>query len=222
MARYSFEAKVRVAIIEENPVEREYLRALVAAAPGVAVSAMHPGIEGALPRLRKELPDLVLIDLDTRSKVQVEWLRQLHKELPHTSLLVLSAEKGSRQFFETLEAGISGWLQKPCTADQLLRAILVLQEGGAVLCSQAARMLLDYFEARGTSLHRLTGREQEVMRLLSEGCWTDDIAARMGVTRKTLRTHISNILEKMKVNSRAEALAKYLNPSGAAAQVTDH
>ncbi len=218
MAKYSSEIKIRVLIIEENPVEREYLRALVAGAPGVNVSAVHPSIEGVFPQLRKDLPDVVLINISAQREVEVEWLRQVHNELPHTSVLVLSAQRGSREFLQTLEAGISGWLEKPCTADQILRAILVVHEGGAVLSSQAARKLLDYFQARGSLLGSLTPREREIMLLLSEGCLTEDMAAKLGVARVTLHTHINNILEKLNVSSRAEAVAKYLNPMEAPVQ----
>jgi DNA-binding NarL/FixJ family response regulator len=210
--RHSSEVRTRVTIIEENHVEREYLQALVGAASGVTVSAVHEGINGVLPKLRKDLPDVLLIDIAASGKAQAEWLRRVHNELPHTSVLVLSSKRGGQEFLHTLEAGISGWLDKPCAADQIVRAILILKEGGAVLCSQAARRLLDHFDARGTLLDTMTGREREVMLLLSEGRLSEDIAARLGVAKATLRTHIKNILEKLKVGSRAEALAKYLNP----------
>ena len=202
----------RVAVIEEDPLEREYLLALMDGAPGLTVSAAYNKVPEALQDMADLRPDLVLVDLDAQSPSDVEWLGRLHAQLPQSALLVLSAEEGSEPFFKALEAGVSGWLQKPCTADQIVRAIRVLREGGAVLSSHAAGIVLDYFHARGASLECLSLRELQIMRLLSQGCGADNIAANIGVTKETLRTHFSNILEKMQVNSRAEAVAKYLNP----------
>ncbi len=213
LARSSSEVKIRVALVEANPVEREYLLALVDRAPGVTVSSVYSGLEGTLPALKKEQPDLVLIDLDALAGFDPEWLRELRARLPHTPLLVLSGEKNRDHVFNTLEAGVSGWLQKPCTPDQIVRAILALHEGGAVLSNQVARQILDYFHARGTSVGALTAREREVLGHLGQGAVAADIAARLGITRDTFRTHVRSILAKLKANSRAEAVAKYLNPS---------
>jgi DNA-binding NarL/FixJ family response regulator len=218
MAQYNPDIGIRVAVVEENPVEREYLTALVDGAPGVEVSSAYSGLAGTMSLLEKDRPDLLLLDLDALTGFQTEWIRELHTKLPHTTMLVLSAEKDRKQIFQTLEAGVSGWLQKPCTADQIIRAILLVHEGGAVLSSPVARQILNYFHARGSSVDTLTPREREVLGHLSQGLLAADIAAKLGVSRETIRTHVRNILVKLKANSRAEAMAKYLNPG----QITDH
>jgi DNA-binding NarL/FixJ family response regulator len=85
--------------------------------------------------------------------------------------------------------------------------------GGAVLSNQVARQILDYFHARGTSVGTLTAREREVLSQLGQGTVSADIAVKLGITKDTFRTHVRSILSKLNANSRAEALAKYLNPS---------
>jgi NarL family two-component system response regulator LiaR len=155
---------------------------------------------------------LVIVDLEIRREFDVDWLRQLHILLPCSPVLVLSGDKTREHLLRTMECGVSGWLQKPCTADQIVRAILVLHEGGAVLSSQVARKLLHYFHERGLSVDCLTVREREVLGLLSQGQQPPQIAKKLSMGRATVRTHVRSILLKLKANSRTEAVAKYLNP----------
>ena len=212
MASYSPDISIRVAVIEENAVEREYLLALVSRAPGVKVLAAYGSLTGTVAELEQEPPDLVIADLRVLDDFTVNWLRNFRTVLPHTAMLVLSDEKEREPVFQALEAGVSGWLQKPCTGDQIVRAILVLHDGGAVLSSPVARQILKYFHARGTSVDCLSHREREVLNLLGRGLQAMDIAARLGLTPSTVRTHVRNLLQKLKVTSRTEAVAKYLNP----------
>jgi DNA-binding NarL/FixJ family response regulator len=212
MARYTRDVNITVAVIEQNPVEREYLLALVAGAPGVTLSGAYNGLAAALPELEKNPPNMVIADLEGPDGFVATLLKQLHTALPHTSVLVLSTEKDRDHLFQALEAGVSGWLQKPCTADQILRAIVVLHEGGAVLSSPVAHKILEYFHARGSSIDCLSHREREILGLLGHGVQAVDIAEKLGLSRSTVRTHVRNMLLKLKANSRTEAVAKYLNP----------
>ncbi len=212
MAKYSREMKIRVGVIEPNPVEREYLLALVAGAPGVSVTDAYNDVETALSEFQRDQPDIVIADLAGADGCAPTWLKQLHTGAPHTTVLVLSTDKDRDQLFEALEAGVSGWLQKPCAADQILRAIVILYEGGAILSSSVARKILEYFHARGSSMNGLSRREREILGLLGQGVQAVDIAERLGLSPSTVRTHVRNLLQKLKANSRAEAVAKYLNP----------
>jgi DNA-binding NarL/FixJ family response regulator len=138
--------------------------------------------------------------------------RSCVKPCPHTSVLVLSTEKDRDQLFQALEAGVSGWLQKPCTADQIVHAIIILHEGGAILSSPVAPKILDYVHARGSTVQSLSGREREILGLLGHGMEAASIAEKLGLSGATVRTHVRNMLVKLKVSFRAEAVAKYLNP----------
>ena len=212
MAKYSRDVNIRVAVIEPNPVEREYLLALVSGAPGVTLTDAYDDLASALPQFPQDRPDIVIADLAGADHQAATWLKQLHSCVPHTAILVLSPDKNRDELFETLEAGVSGWLQKPCSADQILRAIGVLYEGGAILSSSVARKILEYFHARGNSVDGLSRREREILSLMVQGVQAIEIAEKLGVSRATIRTHVRNLLQKLNANSRAQAVAKYLNP----------
>lgn len=212
MVKYCPEEKTRIAIIEPNPIEREYLLALVGGAPGVTLSDACSSLGAALPDLEQSPPDLVIVDIDADNGLVTTWLKQMHTSLPDTAVLVLSAERNREHLFEALEAGVSGWLEKPCTADQVLHAIAMLQHGGAVLSSSVARKILQYFQARGHSVSHLSQREREILSLVGEGLQAGEIAERLDLSPSVVRTNVRTILLKLKANSRAEAVAKYLNP----------
>jgi DNA-binding NarL/FixJ family response regulator len=212
MAKYSSEVNIRVGVIEPNPVEREYLRALVAGVPGVTLSGAYSDLTEALQQWDQDPPDTVIADLEATDEVATTWLKQLHTTLPLTRLLVLSDEKARDHLFQALEAGVSGWLQKPCTAEQILRAIGILHEGGAVLSSPVARKILDYFRARGSSVACLSHREREILGLLGQGVKAAEIAEKLGLSRSSVRTHVRNLQLKLKAGSPTEAVAKCLNP----------
>ncbi|MGO8927569.1 MAG: LuxR C-terminal-related transcriptional regulator [Limisphaerales bacterium] len=212
MARYSSDLNIRVALIDPNPVEREYLLGLVAGVPGVTLTGAYSGLAAALPELENDSTDMVIADLEAPNNSAATWLRQLHTAVPQASVLVLSAEKDRDHLFQALEAGVSGWLQKPCTADQILRAIVILHEGGAVLSGPVVRKILEYFRARGSAVGCLSPREREILGLLGQAVQAADIAQQLGLSQSTLRTHVRNMLLKLKASSRTEAVAKYLNP----------
>jgi len=212
MATYFPEGNIGVVVIEENSTEREYLLALVARTPGVKLLAAYGGLADTLRAVQKELPDLVIVGFVALNDLVLGWLRTLRSILPHTSVLVLSAEENRDQILQGLEAGVCGWLQKPCPADQIARAIFILHGGGAVLSSAVARRILDYFHARGSSVDCLSNREREVLGLLARGQQATDISTKLGLSISTVRTHVRNLLSKLKVTSRTEAVAKYLNP----------
>lgn len=205
---------IRVSVIEPNLLEREYLLALISGSPALTLVGANDELATALPQLQKDTPDVVVADLSSADHFATTWLKQVHVCLPFTSVLVLSTAKGREELFELLEAGVSGWIQKPFPAEQVLQAIVVLYQGGAVLSSSVARQILQYFRARGTFASSLSRREREVLILLGQGFQTTGIAAKLDLSPATVRTHFRNLLQKLQVDSRAEAVAKYLNPSG--------
>jgi DNA-binding NarL/FixJ family response regulator len=203
---------MRVAVIAPNPIEREYLLALVAGAPGVTRSNAYSSLAEALPEWEEDPPDMVVADLEAPDDSAATWLKQLRTALPHTCVLVLASEKDRDRLFQALEVGVSGWLQKPCTAEQILHAIMRLHEGGAVLSDPVAHKILEYFRARGSSVACLSHRERAILGFWSQGMQAAEIAEKLGLSRSAVRTHERNMLRKLQASSRTEAVAKHLNP----------
>ena len=108
MVKYPRNTDIHVAVIEPSPVEREYLLALVAGAPGVTLSGAYGSPADALPEWDEDPPDMVIADLEAPNEIAATWLKQLHTALPHASVLVLSTEKDRSRLFQALEAGVSG------------------------------------------------------------------------------------------------------------------
>lgn len=204
---------IKVAIIERSPLDLDFLSAVLGGAPSMALVGAYADVETALSELTKAPIDVVMVDLDATSGLEPRLFRDLHRSLPCTSVLILSSEMRREHVFATLELGVSGWLQKPCSPQQIIQAVRVLRDGGAVLGNQVARHILTYFQARGTSIESLTAREREILGHLGKGIVPSEITSMLGITRDTMRSHIRNILIKLKANSRTEAVAKYLNPS---------
>jgi DNA-binding NarL/FixJ family response regulator len=204
-------APTRVAVVEADPAQREYLRALVVDA-GFPPADEHAELPATLRPWLRARPTLVIIDLDALPRFDREWLATLHRQLPGVAVLILSSRTDRDLMFQVLEAGVSGWLRKPCAPQQLLKAMAVLQQGGAVLCNHTARHVLDYFQARGRSVDCLTAREREALSCLGQGLAPAASAEKMGISGETFRTHMRNVLSKLNAKSRAEAVARYLDP----------
>jgi DNA-binding NarL/FixJ family response regulator len=211
-----FDNKIRVAVIQHHPIEREYLAAAVGSIPGVTVSAAYSDMAEALGDMRENAPALALVDMDALAGPGENGLRELHRQCPHTGVVILSAGTSQEELICFLEEGVSAWLDKPCPTDQIMRAILLVHEGGTVLSSNAARTILGYFRARGISVHALSRREKEVLDQVAQGLQGEEIAKKLELCKGTVRTHIHRILHKLKVKSQTEALAKYFNPGAAA------
>jgi DNA-binding NarL/FixJ family response regulator len=203
---------VSVGIVEDDEVFRSYLRAVVDGTSTMSCAwACAKGAE-ALKCAAQRQPDVVLVDLYLPGISGLEFIQQARPLLPHTAFLVVTAEGRPHIVFEILEAGASGYLEKPLSPTQVVEAILIVHSGGAALSPRIAKIILEVFQVRGAVGSKLTRREHEVIALLMNGLETARVATALGVSEATARTHVRHILEKLEARSRAEAVAKYLNP----------
>jgi DNA-binding NarL/FixJ family response regulator len=161
-------------------------------------------------------PGLFLVSLFLRDMTGTELIQRTRLLWPAASPILLIPEKHPRLLVEALEAGACAYLPKPCAADELVRAILTVHQGGAVVSSAVAKAIVDHFRARGTVIRRLTERERQVLTCMSRGLSQQAIGADLGVDKGTVRTHVRNILGKLGAHSSAEAIAFYLNPQAPA------
>lgn len=204
---------IKVAIVEDDAVIRTSLQQLLQQTPGLTCAAVCNSGEEALRRLPAVRPEVVLMDIHLPQMTGVECAAQLKERLPETQIMMLTVFEDSEHIFNALKAGASGYLLKRSEPQDVLDAIRDIREGGAPMSSQIARKVVQAFReprAARSPAAKLTQREEEILGCLSEGYSDKDIADRLGISVPTVRTHLTHIYEKLHVQSRTEAVIKYL------------
>ena len=168
------------------------------------------GIE-LIDLLKKQAPDIVILDIGMPSLNGLEAARQILKEAPQTKVLILTVHDSEQVVREVLDAGARGFVLKSDAARDLVAAVDALRKNKTFFTSKVAEMVLDGFLVKGhTPLRgalgkgRLTPREREVVQLLAEGKTTKEVAAVLGLGFKTADTHRTNIMRKLGLGSLSE------------------
>lgn len=204
---------IRVALVEDNKKLRQQLSTLIGNAPGFGCAGTFPDAESALVGLPALAPDVVLMDIQLPKMSGVDCVARLIALLPDVKIVMLTAYDDSDHIFQALQNGASGYLLKRTPPAELLRSIADVQTGGAPMNSHIARLVVQSFHRRGPSprqTENLTPREEEVLRLVSQGFINKEIADQLGVGLETVRQHLKNCYAKLHVRSRTEAAMKFL------------
>jgi DNA-binding NarL/FixJ family response regulator len=203
---------IRVAIVEDDPGVRENLALLIGAASGFACVCNCASAEEAWQRLPSAVPDVVLVDIHLPGHNGIMCVARLRALLPQTQVIMLTIEEDSEQVFESMKAGATGYLVKHVTPQEILEAIAEVHSGGAPMSSHIARKVVTAFRQGGREQAELnlSPREEQVLRLLSKGNRSKEIAEQLGVGLGTVNTYVRHIYEKLHVRSRAEAVARFI------------
>lgn len=194
---------VRVVVVDDHPVVRDGLVAMLGADGGLeVVGTAQEGAE-ALTVIDAAAPDVVLMDLRMPGTSGTEAIRALRAN-GRTSprILVLTTYDTDRDIRSALEAGADGYLLKDTRRDDVIRAVHDLAGGRAVLAPAALAALTG---ARGVRVE-LSAREAEVLRLVADGCTNRAVASRLGIGEATVKTHLMHVYEKLGVGDRAAAV----------------
>jgi len=204
---------ILVSIVDDEKELRESIATFVNNSPGFrCVSAYNSG-EAALEHLPQERPDVVLMDIHMIGMSGIECVRQLKAILPELQILMLTVYEDTEQIFKALSAGASGYMLKRLTPGKLLEAIQDVHEGGSPMSSSIARKVVASLQKAGRTDEEkthLSSREQMVLDCLAKGLTYKQTADQLDVSIDTIRTHIRRVYEKLHVQSRTEAVAKYL------------
>jgi DNA-binding NarL/FixJ family response regulator len=204
--------RTRVAIVEDNSVIRQSLRDWIDAAPGYRCVCASPSAEAALLEIPSHNPDVVLMDIHLPGESGIACTARLKELRPSLQVIMVTVYRDHELLFQALKAGACGYLLKRSTPEEILRAIAEVRAGGAPMTGEIARMVVETFQKPATKItaaDELSGRESEILTLLSEGLANKEIAARLGISYDTVRAHLRNIYEKLHVRSRAEAVMRY-------------
>src|SRR6266446_308935 len=181
--------------------------------PGVICVGEHGNAEEALREIPRMQPQVVLMDINLPGMDGVHCVRRLSELAPKTQVVMLTADDNTDTIFNSLAAGASGYLLKPISAAQLLAAVKDVYAGGAPMTSDIARKVVQAFKqpapAHGET-ENLSPREQEVLNFLAKGYLYKEIAEQLNISYGTVHTYIERIFKKLRVRSRARAVAKYL------------
>lgn len=205
-------APVRVVVADDHPVVRGGLRAFIESTPGIQLLAEATTGDEAVEVARRERPDVVLMDLAMPGRNGIEATREIVANGWASAVLILTMFADDESIFAAMRAGARGYLLKDAGHDEMRRAIEGVGNGEAVFGAGVARRMVGFF-ARARELGvqpfpELTDREREVLEELARGAGNATIAARLGISLKTVRNHVSTILSKLMVVDRAEAIVR--------------
>jgi DNA-binding NarL/FixJ family response regulator len=204
---------IQISIVDDEKELRESIATFVNNSPGFrCISAYNSG-EAALKHLPQERPDVVLMDIHMTGMSGIECVRRLKVILPELQIVMLTVYEDTEQIFKALSAGASGYMLKRLTPRKLLEAIREVHEGGSPMSSSIARKVvasLQKAEQPDEEKTHLSSREQMVLDCLAKGLTYKQTADQLGISIDTVRTYLRRIYEKLHVQSRTEAVAKYL------------
>ncbi|MGD8965916.1 MAG: response regulator transcription factor [Anaerolineae bacterium] len=199
---------VRVLIVDDHAVVREGLRTLIGSEEGLVLVGEAGNGDQAVTLARRLRPDVILMDLVMPRKGGIEAIREIKQDVPETRVLVLTSFAEKEKVFPAIKAGAHGYLLKDTSPAQLLQAIYDVHEGKAPLQPSIAlkviRELREPVEPPPAA-HSLTQRELTVLKLVARGLTNQEIADELVISEWTVRTHVSNILEKLHVANRTQA-----------------
>jgi DNA-binding NarL/FixJ family response regulator len=204
---------ISVSIVDDEADLREHIAGYLAAAGNVRCKSAYASAEEALEHLPQDKPDVVLMDINLGGMDGIECVRRLTALMPNAQVVMLTVFEDSDQIFRALAAGASGYLLKRLSPKKLLEAIEEVCNGGSPMSASIARKVVQSFKAaapRGDGSAELSQRERSVLNGLAEGLAYKQIADQLGVSIHTVRNYIRRIYEKLHVQTRTEAVAKFL------------
>jgi DNA-binding NarL/FixJ family response regulator len=202
---------LRVVLVDDHHFFREGLREMLEV-DGMAVVGETTDGDGAVALARELAPDIVVIDLKMPKASGIDALRQILTASPHAHVVVLTVSADQADVLEALTAGACGYLLKDTQADELVGGIRQAAGGHAVLSREVLRALVarvridDHVTEQASSDGlALTARELEVIRLIANGSDNAAIGRELSISRHTVKQYVTNIFEKLGVNSRVQA-----------------
>ena len=204
----------RVLLVDDHTLFREGIRALLSASSDIEVVGEAENGKTAIELTEKLSPDVVIMDLVMPVMDGIEAAQHISGQHPEIKILILSMYDDDDHVRQILKAGASGYVLKRSASDDLLRAIREVDAGGSALHpTVAAKLLKDYARNAKALNHRdtgseLTARESQVLKLIAEGNTNQQVADQLGLGRKTVDTHRTNIMRKLDIHDVTE-LVKY-------------
>jgi DNA-binding NarL/FixJ family response regulator len=205
---------IRVLIVDDHALFRRGLQMVLEAEPDIDVVGEATDGDEALERAEATTPDVVLMDVRMPKRSGIEATRMIKDVLPSTQILMLTISDEEGDLYEAIKAGAAGYLLKEISIDEVSNAVRAVYQGQSLISPSMASKLLNEFASmvkrqdERTQLPgpRLTDRELEVLKLVAKGLNNRDIGQELFISENTVKNHVRNILEKLHLHSRMEAV----------------
>lgn len=204
---------LKLLLVDDHEIVRLGLSALLESIPDVTVvGEAGSGLE-ALAACQRLAPDLVLLDIRLPDQSGLETCRQIVQSWPHTQVIILTSFADDELIAEAILAGATGYVLKQVGNQELLRAIEAVRQGAALLDPHVTQRIFQRMRKTerlldASAFRTLSRREMEILLLVSQGKSNQEIAGALAVSEKTVRNHVSSLLEKLGMGNRVE-LATY-------------
>jgi len=202
---------IRVLIADDHPLYRDGLHTMLERAPETEIAGEATSGDEVITMAEALQPDVVLMDVQLPGVNGIEATRRIVQASPHVGVLMLTMFADDDSVFAAMRAGAHGYLLKGAERAEVLRAIQVVAGGEAIFSPMIAQRLTRYFatlaqETQPKAFPELTDRERAILDLIAQGRSNAEIANRLILSPKTVRNHVSNILGKLQVADRAQAI----------------
>jgi DNA-binding NarL/FixJ family response regulator len=204
----SGEAAVRVLIIEDHTVVAEGLAALINQQGDMKVVGRASTVAECVPAAAELTPDVILLDFRLPDGTGAEAAAAIRTIRPEAKMIFLTREDSDAARFAAVQSGASAFIHKSKAASEVVTAIRDVARGRMLITPRTIATLLAKRKAIDAQLESLTVREKEVLRLMAEGLPSRGVAARLGISYTTVRTHIRSLGSKLGVHSKLEAIVK--------------
>lgn len=204
---------IKIFIVDDHQIFRDGLKLLFDTSDGMEVIGEAASGKEALEKLGALEPDLILMDIQMPEQNGIDVTREIKQRYPPYKVLMLTMFEDDQSVFAAMRAGALGYVLKGIGHEDMLQAVRVAAEGGAIFSPRIANYILQWFSGASqqpgdepaVELPTLTRREREVLQLLAAGSDNQTIADALTVTEKTVRNYVSLLLKKLEVDDRLEA-----------------
>ncbi len=211
--------RIRIQLVDDHEVVRSGLRALLAQHTDLEVVGETGTVASALMMAEKTHPDIVLLDVRLPDGSGFEACANLHKLTPPAKVIILTAFADDEIVMQAIGSGAEGYLLKEIDEQGLVRAIRDVADGRSILDPAVTRRVLNRVRDGGSQpsagkLDRLSAQERRVLELVAQGKTNKEICLAMGLSDKTVKNYLSNLMEKLQMSRRSQAAAFYVQHSG--------
>jgi len=205
---------IRVLVVDDHALFRRGLQMVLEQEPDIEVVGEASDGSEAVETAAETLPDIVLMDVRMPKRGGIDACTAIHDVAPSTKIIMLTISDEEADLYDAIKAGAMGYLLKEISIEEVASAIRAVHGGQSLISPSMASKLLTEFaamvkktdERQQVPAPRLTDREMEVLKLVAKGLNNRDIAKQLFISENTVKNHIRNILEKLQLHSRMEAV----------------